>query len=642
MSEHDHKEAASSVPNDGYSYSSGSNYGMDGFFHDTDYGKGVEEPELSSDSPLQSQNYDSYGDLPEGVVTSDYEDHEVDGLSHLADTALSEDAMGGLFEREAGLSNLDWLESGNMDIERLPSHSPHEALPQLEEAWGSLTDGLSRWQSDMSFVPNEDVRDRDIDVTAAQYENETWEVKKADLVRAARRRLDAGEPLREVFEYVRMASGEYFGEFRDELKRIADDDGLAGNVFVYASSYPRLASSDVWKGLFRRRLQARYIVADDSSVEVGSTLYGKEVVASVPWKEAYEHYAPYLRATGRKVASDGQYKSALRSAFLALPVKEVRATEFPTHITPSERITLQAAAKEAQAAEARVEKFSASKRAAERLEQQVNAKVAKYVAAGQVTGDQVEQARAASESTRDFVKRVADFVIENQSKTGTYEGDGQNASYRYDPGHDHNWSRIQKAASSRVSREERFVTAKLRNWMTEGFAGKVLDELVTASFAPDVRERNVDLIRTARQQHEGLSGFLYVDADAYATKTGTAGCDTGALKHRANNIKFVLAMNRCGSCTFANADGVCSKYNKPLVSGLPEGNIKGYQKEMIRLANAPDPEQTASLFAAAYDPDEFGLYNDNLEQFEYEAQIADSIASSVDFGDGMILDWGDE
>lgn len=642
MSDHDRKDAASSVPNDGYSYSSaGSNYGMDGFFHDMEYNKGVEEPELTPDSPLESQNHNSYGDLPEGMVVGDYDEHDVEGLSHLADAALSGDSMEEFF-KEGALSNLDWLESGHIDEERLPSHSSYEALPQLEEAWGTLTDGVSRWQSDMAFVPNEDAKDRSIDPKLAQYENETWEARKADLVRAAQRRLDAGETIREVFEYVKMASGESFPEFREDLRRIASEHGLAGNVYVYASSYPRLATSDVWKKIFRRRLQARYIVADDPTVEVGDTLYGKEIVASVPWDEAYAHYVPYLRATGRRVASGSDPKEALRTAFLSKPVKEVKATEFPTHVTPSERITLQTAAKEVQAAEAKVEKFSASKRTAERLEKQVNAKVAKYVAASQISADQAEQARQAADTVQDFVKRIADFIILNQNKTGTYEGDGQNASYRYDPGYDHNWDRIQQAAQSRVSRKERFVMAKLRNWMTEGFAGDTLDELVNASFAPDVRELHVDLIRTARAQHEGLSGFLYVDADAYATKTGTAGCDEGARKHRANDVKFVLAMDRCGSCTFANADGVCSKYNKPLVSDLPKGNVKAYQKEMIRLANAPDPVQTASLFADAYDPDEFGLSNENLEQFEYESRIADSIAASVDFGDGMILDWGDE
>ena len=640
MSDKD-KNAASKMPNDGYSYSSGSNYGLDGFFHDTEYGKGVEEPELTPDSPLKGKNYDSYEGLLEGMVVGDVEEMNVDGLSHLSEVALGGDTMGNLL-KEASLANLDWLESGHIDMERLPSHPPYKSIEQLEEAWGTLTDGLSRWQSDMSFVPNQDAKDRTLDIKQAQYDHETWEVQKDSIIKAARRRMDSGTPIREVFEFVRTSSGDKFMEFKEDLLNMSEDHGLSGNVYVYASSYPRLASSDVWKDVFRRRLQARYIVADDATLEVGKSLYGKEIVSSVPWKEAYSHYAPYLKTTGRKVAGGTDYKQALKAAFLSTPVKERKETEFPSHINPSDRISLKAATDEVQRAERRVENFSASKRASERLEGQVNSKVAKYIASGQISAEQAEEARRASDTVRDFVKRISDFIIANQVKTGSYDGDGQNASYRYDPGYDHNWSKIHQAAHSRISREEKFVLSKLRNWMTEGFAGNTLDELIKTSFAPDVRERNASLIRTARDTHEGLSGHLYVDADSYASKTGTSGCDQGALKHRTNNVKFVLSMERCGSCAFANADGICSKYNKPLVASLPEGNVKAFQKEMIRLANAPDAELTANLFAPTYDPDEFGLDNSNLEQFEYESRISDSIAASVDFGDGMILDWGDE
>ena len=86
---------------------------------------------------------------------------------------------------------------------------------------------------------------------------------------------------------------------------------------------------------------------------------------------------------------------------------------------------------------------------------------------------------------------------------------------------------------------------------------------------------------------------------AYASPTGTNGCDEGGLKHRANQLKFVMAMDRCGSCAFAtrtaNGTPVCQKYNKELIAELPEGSAE-YQQESIRMADASDAEMTASLF----------------------------------------------
>ena len=107
---------------------------------------------------------------------------------------------------------------------------------------------------------------------------------------------------------------------------------------------------------------------------------------------------------------------------------------------------------------------------------------------------------------------------------------------------------------------------------------------------------------------------MYVDAAAYATKTGTAGCEEGARHHRTNGVPAVLEMPRkCGGCIHRTArqDGTttCSVYAKPLVRSAAEvvDDPARHQRDMIRLADAPDQEATASLFANTYDPTEFAL-----------------------------------
>ena len=147
----------------------------------------------------------------------------------------------------------------------------------------------------------------------------------------------------------------------------------------------------------------------------------------------------------------------------------------------------------------------------------------------------------------------------------------------------------------------------LRQKISEGSAGEELDVLMATRFSQDVLKSHSDRISSIREEHEGLSGHVYVDASSYMTK-GIEGCDKGSLVHRANQIPTLLKTSKCGSCVF-NSEGTCQKYNKPIVASVSEvvESPKSYQKEMIRLANANDSEQTASLFVNNYDSQEFNL-----------------------------------
>ena len=206
----------------------------------------------------------------------------------------------------------------------------------------------------------------------------------------------------------------------------------------------------------------------------------------------------------------------------------------------------------------------------------------------------------------------------------------------------------QHISENLVSKTSSVDVRKMLKWsrvqMTEGVLGKDFDDLIKARFAKTLVEAAGHELIQIREKHEGLSGQVYVDTEAYASPEGTKGCEKGASRHRANGIKFALCMPRCSTCKFANAlpDGtsVCQKYNKILVDEAPVEDAKQYQAEAIRLAGASDAEITASLFAN-YDPSEFSLSNDSMTGFDFNNAPTHEELSGVFFG-GITLGGEDE
>ena len=117
---------------------------------------------------------------------------------------------------------------------------------------------------------------------------------------------------------------------------------------------------------------------------------------------------------------------------------------------------------------------------------------------------------------------------------------------------------------------------------------------------------------------------MYVDAEAYATDAGTKGCESGAIKHRANRIANVRAMDRCASCALARVreDGTrkCGAYNKDLInaSDVDGPELAGIKQANIKSTSMTDAETTASYFAPTYDPSDFNLVNANLENVAFD------------------------
>lgn len=168
--------------------------------------------------------------------------------------------------------------------------------------------------------------------------------------------------------------------------------------------------------------------------------------------------------------------------------------------------------------------------------------------------------------------------------------------------------------------------------MSEGLAGKDLDFYLSNRFSNRLLKACSGIIKGERKSHEGLAGFLYVEASAYASESGTKGCDKGALKHRANQIPSVRSMDRCASCSLARRmeDGTmkCGTYNKVLVGSkdLKGPDVEGIREANIKSSNMTDAEVTASMFAPKYDPAEYGLANDNLEGIDTHIPETEKVA----------------
>lgn len=198
--------------------------------------------------------------------------------------------------------------------------------------------------------------------------------------------------------------------------------------------------------------------------------------------------------------------------------------------------------------------------------------------------------------------------------------------------YDLNSRRVEKTAEAFEHPQVRKAVRWVKAQMNEGFLGKELDDLISLKFSPDILKAASSSFEQVRKNHEGLAGQVYIDASAYAMKSGVNGCEEGALKHRANNVKAVLKMDKCASCVF-NTDGHCQKYMKRLASFEDLGDTRKYQKEALRLANATDAEVTASLF----NPSEFNLGNENLNDFEYDEMPTNERLAGVSFG-GIYMD----
>jgi hypothetical protein len=734
------KNSDSGLPNE-LNDNWGSNYMMDGFWHDMEYGNGLQENPGSTPVPQPSTS--GYSHLPDGVLMG----NDCEPIFHdLPDSIEREDDGVDLANLEIvasydptsdpsalGVVDHEWLGEAYQDPSRLPQSPTDDGIDELEQAWGDRTDGIRRIDmcERVEKMPNLGEQ-RDNSMITQQLLNAT--------VRSAMRRSAAGvsvEVLRN--EAIRILGEGGFRHVAKAFKAIEEEHGLVGNVYVRASAYPGLHQGKWASSLKKTSGRARFLIAAEGEDCDGcATALGMRVIAHpnrINWLRALERYAPELRAAGKlssRVAS-GNERSALRAAFLCAgtsPRMHIESTK-PVQVMPADTVTTDDARRSFAAAPAKVREHIVDETPNRNEQAKLVRRLGSMVQARLITKEEAEKLCTASGSARSRLK-VAELLaartkraaysgatqgdprvsisadefaaapVARQVKLAKTAADAEDGERRALLERFFRLQQVVAGAKSKVLKLSKSVSeglcgARLRarvaslfddrereivssildpilvrggfydngekkgtreyegpvlheavptkhekqaspreiagavRWallqMNDGFAGDDLDHLLERRFSPTLLKAASTQIDQARTQHEALAGHLYVHASAYASAEGTKGCDEGALRHRANGIKHVLAMPRCSKCVFRNANNVCQKYNKELVRGVDAPVAEKYRLEMLAAHRASDHETTAELFST---PDilgdmdivsEFGLHNGSLDDVSSEEVV---------------------
>lgn len=712
----------------------GSNYMMDGFDYDMEYGHGlkmnpgadpVPQPPTTGMSQLPEDIIATMGlmdiEVPEGV------EQETEGGMHLGEIEIVAAMHPDVDRTDVGIVDHSWLADAYQDPNRLPDKPVDNGLPELQEAWGDRSDGLHRIDlRDRSAITYEDAHQGPEDDDPLHTD------KLAKLVRSAMRKSAAGVPMEKIKQSLIDQLGPKTPQVAPAVQAIELEHGLAGNVYIRASAYPGLHRGKWAKQLKKAAKGCRYLVAsskEDCAACAGVlNLRVVDHPTHIDWNDAYDHYSPMLEASGRldRLATVMDKRLSLKHAFLnedkgvrldietskvrqTMPVDTVTieaAKKAFLHFRPPQRqvITLAERWKKAEVekvvgkvghlvdaqllSQADAEKLLGSK-APPRQILRTAALLAINVRKGQFSGhDQVlpqvqvtskqawDELRAAEAKADEMAernqqeaikqkvayivrhiqagvkgKKLAKLIRENlsreeavlaspllkpilektsalnpkQVKPKKYEGTKYTRN-------------VQGSVNVQASKKEIAQAARwVRQAMSEGFAGVQLDDLIRLRLDPKVKTASEGKLVQIRKKHEGLSGHLYVDAGAYASKKGTTGCEEGSLKHRSNGIKFLLAMNRCNGCVSKNADGVCQKYNKVVVDEIPAENAEELRRAVLATHNMQDQEITAALFnvndvqKAVTPVEEYGLHNAALDDLATEDPSVQQL-SEIFFG----------
>jgi len=720
----------------------GSNYMMDGFWHDMEYGHGLKENPAADPVPQPSES--GMAQLPDGLMVAleiDDAPAEAFEIFHQDDEGAMDLAALGIVARlapdvdrsDVGVVDHNWLSDAYQDPSRLPDKPVDNGIPELQEAWGDRTDGIMRVDLyDRSSLTYEDAMQHEEDDDPLNRD------KLASFVRMAMRRSAAGQSMDHIKQKLLDAMGPKLArQIVKPVQAIQSEHGLSGNVYVRASAYPRLQHGKWAKELQKAAKGCRYLIAaEGEDCQSCATALNLVVVGhpnEIPWADELQRYAISLRATRKepKRASKQGPREYLQTWLLAAsqsPRLDIEPSR-NRHTMPVDQVTA------AEAKKALVE-FTIphrvvldmterhNKKDAEKVVKRVGAMVKAHL----VTPEEAQSLLSSNAPPKDILKAAAKIAL--TVKKATYQGaaplvQGETISKEAA------WAELNKAASQweaghqvvrdRVAKDQitqkvRLIKAKIngglkgkrlaafiretltqqeaflaspllkdilqktsalnpkvaqvkqyddvkrtrhiastpeisvpateirkaarwvRQQMTEGMAGSELDQLIQLRLDHKVRKAGDQQLAKIRSEHEGVSGHLYVEAAAYASPEGTAGCEQGALKHRANQLKFVLAMERCGSCVFKNANGACQKYNKELIDELSPEIRKEFQSLNLASHAMSDQESTAALFAvgaeamaSAY---EFGLHNGALDDVTTAAPDPEML-DGIFFGGGI-------
>ena len=407
----------------------GSNYMLDGFWHDMDYEKGLRDNPGSQ--PIPQPSTSGFSHLPDGVLVSedcggfhdapDSVDRETDGAMDLGGLEIVAAFDPASDISSTGVVDHAWLADAFQDPDRLPDNPVDDGISELSNAWGDRTDGLLRVDlyERESVQPNLGERREDDDTLNQD--------KLASLVRSAMRRSAAGVPFKTIFRDLHGVIGtEGIRRISKSLQVLNAEHGLVGSVYVRASAYPGLHQGKWSKELQRAAKTAQFLVKcpTEDSGACAQALGLMEIANpnQINWDRAFAHYAPQLKAAGRLQKLAGSKRETLRQAFLRegiAPNLQIEATRVPVTM-PMDLVTA-SEAREALANAPAVERQVVVNDRDEKIaQQQLKVRLGSFVKARLLSS---EEAETLARSTAPPILRMKMAeLLAARTKTASYKG----------------------------------------------------------------------------------------------------------------------------------------------------------------------------------------------------------------------------
>lgn len=322
----------------------GSNYGMDGFQYEMDYGSGNRDRSIMKDRQTAKGKLVLPGAAT--LQTPPLGDALFPGDKQEDKSALDEDEV---FSKEAAdLSDMgllptraldapivdhSWFTMAEQDPARLPKNSKVTALTELQQLWTARTNGNRR----------ETLLDPRYAQPFKEAPSKTFPIHTlSTIVAQAMRRSASGVEIDRVLEEATLGLPKKAAQkVHLPLLRVREEHGLTGRVFIRASAYPGCHQGKWVREVQKAASSAHYIVSKPECQGCPKNLEGtcsafggKQIVASVPWEEALEFYRPKLELSGRPPRSDLPAKEALRLAMAMAPRRARLAEPTAFHIQP--------------------------------------------------------------------------------------------------------------------------------------------------------------------------------------------------------------------------------------------------------------------------------------------------------------------
>lgn len=624
------KLAASEIPEDSFNWSSGHTYGLDTLLDFSEQSEGGVNysPQVATLSSLPGGFISEERDSDEPPFGPGYKSADL-GADRAMDlrTFLAEDV-------NYRLPDLRWLELETelekQDPERLPKNPVDLSIAELQEAWG-VKRRASRYElvGDSFGGSGFSLTSNNIDLSYARSEDplETPLKISDDTVRlvvrqASRRVASSVEWSSVVSEAKHLMQGEFY-RIKKSMLALKNERGLLGKVYVRASAYPGCHNGE-WTDIVNKESKtAKYVIKDSKCLDCsyaksGSCqIFNRQLVSEVPWSKAEKEYASYFKNAGISYPSKGKPWERLRLAFGAKgEVYRPAVADKLTHDESKERADW--SLQKNSFAQAHEDHAALKRLTASNKHRSVSEFLSAATEQGLITKKVARVLKKSNASLSQVRDVVSQLVSERGSQSRKYEGvqfyavDSASKKFAAKSPYEQSISKIAKNAGV-VPGEVHSLVSGVMSDMHSGLAGKALDRSLRVTYTKPLRKAASALIRSLRKAHEGLAGFLYVDAKSYAPE-GVAGCEDGAKKHRGDEIPYVLKMGSCKSCVFKSREGFCMKYDKELVASFDDAEKSSYQNAMIEQSNAEFAPKTASLSAPIRDDaKEFGLCNSNLD-----------------------------